>query len=581
MIEHPQGKIESIRGVLNKSLTLGGTQILVRKPCRVKRYVELDGTFVEKALPKTGDPYQESIGPQIAMAIYPRKVMKRYPLVAVRSFIEATRDTGYKSTGAAIAELVDNALEADAGNIDVSIEQGTVDRGGGLSIRVTDDGVGMSPDVLHIALQFGGSTRFGSRKGAGRYGMGLPNGALSQARRLEVFTWTKASGVWTSYLDVDEILSGSRDCIPPPRLAEGIVRSTPSGTAIVLSKCDRVDCRTIEALEAKLAIELGRIFRKFLQSGKRININGTEVAPVDPLFVTPGAIITGAKLYGPPIQYRIKVPKGASSEAATSTVSVVFSELPIEKWHVLTNEKKNEFGISKGAGVSIVRANREIDYGWYFMGGKRKENYDDWWRCEVNFSPDLDELFGVTHSKQKINPAELLSSILTPEIERIARELNSRARRKYANVKSEVQSSGTLRRLQAKDHLMEPPRAPHANKALTERTPQFKLLRKRNDGVNGLMFALTHEPGDDNCFFAARLRKGVLSVNINESHPFYSAAYQRLRAGGPSDGSTFEYVLLLLISFARAECVLRRPKDREIMRRFRQLWSDTVAAFLS
>ena len=40
--------------------------------------------------------------------------MKPFPIVAVRSFIEATRDTGYKSTGSAIAELVDNALEASA-----------------------------------------------------------------------------------------------------------------------------------------------------------------------------------------------------------------------------------------------------------------------------------------------------------------------------------------------------------------------------------------------------------------------------------------------------------------------------------
>ena len=32
-------------------------------------------------------------------------------------------------------------------------------------------------------------------------------------------------------------------------------------------------------------------------------------------------------------------------------------------------------------------ANREIDFGWFFMGNKRRENYDDWWRCEVKFEP--------------------------------------------------------------------------------------------------------------------------------------------------------------------------------------------------
>jgi len=31
-----------------------------------------------------------------------------YPLVAIQTFIEATRDSGYKSTASALSELVDN-----------------------------------------------------------------------------------------------------------------------------------------------------------------------------------------------------------------------------------------------------------------------------------------------------------------------------------------------------------------------------------------------------------------------------------------------------------------------------------------
>jgi hypothetical protein len=98
--------------------------------------------------------------------------MKPSPIVAVRSFIEATRDTGYKSTGSAIAELVDNALEASAKQVNVTIEHAmNVGPAGNSVIRVTDDGSGMTPAVLRLALQFGGTTRFGSRAGTGRYGM--------------------------------------------------------------------------------------------------------------------------------------------------------------------------------------------------------------------------------------------------------------------------------------------------------------------------------------------------------------------------------------------------------------------------
>ena len=67
-------------------------------------------------------------------------------------------------------------------------------------------------------------------------------------------------------------------------------------------------------------------------------------------------------------------------------------------------------GIVKAAGVSVVRAQREVAYGWFCMGRKRRENYDDWWRCEVSFEPDLDEYFGLTHSKQGINPTAELRS---------------------------------------------------------------------------------------------------------------------------------------------------------------------------
>jgi hypothetical protein len=510
--------------------------------------------------------------------------MKPFPIVAVQSFIEATRDTGYKSTGSAIAELVDNALEASAKQVNVTIEHAvSVGPTSKSVIRVTDDGTGMTPAVLRLALQFGGTTRFGSRAATGRYGMGLPNGGLSQARRLEVFTWTNASRVWSSYIDVDEIASNSLRAVPTPRIAQiPDLPRTPSGTIVVLSKCDRLDCDSLEVLEIRLQTEFGRIFRKFLQGGWVIRVNGVRVRPLDPLFLDPGANIRGAKLYGPPLEYKVRVPVFVRERAGVSVVSVRFSELPVEKWHHFSNEKKNEIGIAKNAGVSIVRAGREIDYGWYFMGTKRKENYDDWWRCELVFSPELDELFGVTHSKQKINPTALLSSILTPEIERIARELNSRVRRKYASIKSANAHGSILRRLQARDHLLEPPQSLRARGTLRTNLPELKMLRKRNDGVHGLRFAVTHNPEEHNFFFSAQVRDGLLSLNINECHPFYSTAYRQLTSEQSKDGKdTLQYVLLLLISCARAECVLSRSRGREIMRRFRQIWSDTVAAFLS
>jgi hypothetical protein len=46
-----------------------------------------------------------------------------YPLVAIQTFIEATRDSGYKSTAAALSELVDNSFEAEASTVSVCLSE--------------------------------------------------------------------------------------------------------------------------------------------------------------------------------------------------------------------------------------------------------------------------------------------------------------------------------------------------------------------------------------------------------------------------------------------------------------------------
>ena len=44
-------------------------------------------------------------------------------IIALDKFIQATRDSGYKGTASAISELVDNALQASAQRIEISIER--------------------------------------------------------------------------------------------------------------------------------------------------------------------------------------------------------------------------------------------------------------------------------------------------------------------------------------------------------------------------------------------------------------------------------------------------------------------------
>ncbi len=107
------------------------------------------------------------------------------------------------------------------------------------------------------------------------------------------------------------------------------------------------------------------------------------------------------------------------------------SELPLERWHQLPADQKRALGITNAPCVSVLRADREIDRGWFFMGGKRRENYGGWWRCEINFDLVLDDMFGITHSKEAISPTEELASLLAADLEPVARALNARVRHRF------------------------------------------------------------------------------------------------------------------------------------------------------
>ncbi len=505
-------------------------------------------------------------------------------IVSLRHFIQATRDSGYKGTATALAELIDNAYEAGATRVDISVARPEGDQ---FTVVIIDDGRGMPPAVLQTALQFGGSSRFNSRGGTGRYGMGLPNSSISLARRVDVYTWTQPGAVWWSFLDVDEIVAGRMRRIPKPQRIEPntmpAIKQSDTGTVIMWSKCDRLDYKSERKLASKLKHSLGRFFRYHLWGGRKLCINGEPVQTVDPLFLREGASPIGAETYGPPLKFEINLPKQDGGRY-NSTITVVFTELPISEWHAYSIETKRSIGISKGAGVSIVRADREIDDGWLLMGGKRKENYDDWWRCELRFSPELDELFGVTNTKQGIHPTETLKAILTPDLERIAHVLNRRVREKFLRIKSGNHASAGELRAEDRDHLLEPPaRIFHTTDNFSDyglsQLPRGKRDKKR--AVSGLAYRIEHKALEEGSFFIPLISRFELVVLLNEEHPFYERMYVPITKSTSHDAKVMSrYLELLLFAAARAECSLWDAGKQDLAQSLREAWSKTLATFL-
>ena len=487
------------------------------------------------------------------------------------NFLLATRDTGYRSSAQAIAEFVDNAFQAHARLVSVQVVQGHGEWP--VEITVTDDGEGMDAAALGRALTFGGSTRFDDRQSLGRYGMGLPNGALSRCRRVEVYSWQGPQVLW-SRLDLDEIATFSHRVLHPIEVAADLPFSpvTPTGTVVRLLRCDRVEYKRPSWLVRRLQEEFGRIYRRFLAAGRQITVNGSAVLVIDPLFLASEAEVSGARLFGDELVYRLV------GEHGPGEVRVRFAELPVERWHALPADEKRNCGISNASSISVLRADREIDRGWFFMGSKRRENYDDWWRCEVRFDPTLDEFFGITHSKQAIVPSADLLDLLVPDLEPIGRALNGRIRQRFDLLRSSEPLSAAERQASRADASLPP--LPRREDIVPELLNDVVIAAERLSRTSPYQIVVSELPST--AAFEAVVRRGRLLLLLNSRHPLYRDLYGPLATSeSPRDQDIAKQVALVVLAAARAEVSERGRADCPRASAFRQTWADVLATFMS
>lgn len=470
-------------------------------------------------------------------------------LLVPSNFLQAVRESGYLNLSTALAELVDNSLQAEATGIAITI---TREEMSGLpEIQVEDNGVGMSPQDLGTCLRFGGSSRFNGRASFGRFGMGLPAASLSQARRVEVVAWQNSGPAQQVALDVDAIAAGQPVTLRARRIGAS---TTSSGCRVTWRMCDRIEYRRLGWLERALRHDLGRMYRRYLADGLTLTLNGIAIEAEDPLMFATKIEGTTASMAFEPLEYELRTTEGTSA-----WVRVRFTSLPVHRWHRLDNVSKRRLGIVGGGGVSILRAGREIAHGWHLMGGKRKENYDDWWRCEIEFEPVLDEHFGITITKQGIRPSAQLREALEPELESIARLLNARVREAFEDVKFQSAAETSCRIAAAADRDL----------------PVLPMRRgRRTSGPLNYRISTTQLGADT--MFATSLRSNTLDVQLNIDHPAFTALYQPLQSFVDGAGADLRTALeLLILSFARSTVATTEGTDRLIA-----LWGSTYGRML-
>jgi len=325
------------------------------------------------------------------------------------------------------------------------------------------------------------------------------------------------------------------------------------------SHCDRLQVSERWVFFNSLAQSLGRTYRRFIEKGIQILVNGDEIHAIDPVRISPSPGPGAVELMP-----RLTIPFAPLDHSMPfADVSVQFAALPVEAWADLPLAVREDTGVVKGGGVSVLRADREIAYGWYFMGNKRRENYDDWWRCEISFPPSLDEWFGVTHSKQGIRPSADLVAALSPTLEHHARELNRRARQRFAALKGHTLGAA---RKTARTEAYFP-----------EVSPTRKSKRR---GITALRsYSLSARKADSRLFLeVARKGAGHTSVRINSFHPFYTHLYDPIRRQLGKRGR--EALDTLLLSLASAADTVSLGEGKRTLHLLLEAWSDRLAAAL-
>ena len=342
------------------------------------------------------------------------------PALAIKSM----RDSGYKNTAYALAELIDNSIQANAKIVEVFCrEERTHGEYRRLSeIAVYDNGEGMTRDTLCKALQFGNGTRLDVLNGMGRFGMGLPNASISQCSHIDIWTWQNgADNAIYTYLDIDEVVEGSMTRIPQPvskqvpkKWFSNMREVDTAGTLIVWSKLDieRLSWKKAGATFRHTERLVGRMYRKFInQKDVEIHLitlteNGIEndrtVRVNDPLYLMKPSTTPAPFDRTPMFQEWGDKPTlfDITYKGQKHTVTIRMSWARSEtisadgKDRAATRYGKHA---AQNIGVSVLRAGRELflDNSWAIVDHRER-----WWGCEIDFPPSLDEVFGVTNNNQ-------------------------------------------------------------------------------------------------------------------------------------------------------------------------------------
>ena len=360
--------------------------------------------------------------------------------------VEALRSSGYKNTATAIGELIDNSIQAGAKEITIAITKEKVpgDKRSTLrptAIAVIDDGEGMDEKTLQKSLVIGEGNNRNQTRGMGKFGVGLPQASISQAKRVDVWSWQNSDYEHSKHVYIDLSDDSWRNDleIKPPDTHNihskyaRIIPNNPSGTIVEWRILDRITWQKPSTIFEKCAVQIGRMYRYWLHD-ETVKIQMAIIDPngkieqkdlfkaVDPLFLMSGAEYRDSEIE--PMfnlykkfekSYKIPTAENDKEVRVDLTFSIAKQDVRIPEDSV---GGRKEYGklAKECIGVSVVREERELELNEQWYTKSPKDPRHRWWGAEIKFSRDLDEIFGVTNNKQSATKLDEFAGKSTEEL---------------------------------------------------------------------------------------------------------------------------------------------------------------------
>lgn len=568
---------------------------------------------------------------ELALSAVPSPV----PVVLTGQALMSLRDSGY-SLPAAVAELVDNSIEARARVVKLVLEEAP---GAGRKhvhrIITTDDGVGMEQELLRRCLQIGFSTRYMRKDTIGKYGVGAKLAALNFGTRVDVWSRTSGGEAWRHvFFDLkkameDEKQSGAFSSLDEPRedeLPADLAALAPkeSGTIVVWSKVDRLEhgrfAPDFNGLVASLMEEFARIFREFIDGGIRIEVNGTPLRAHDPLFLmsdtfadqiltkaNPEKVTNLKKGALAHFEARVLFDQVIKVKESEARLRITMYPEEVTRRRGLGGDKlANQLRVPENEGaISFMRLGREIAYNNVprIFGTAVRES-DRFIGIEIAFAPDMDDLFGVRNVKRGVEPHGELREKIREKLKQVIPTARAMLDERWGEVsRREREHDGEhatiLDAVADADKTMPKSRAPavDADKTSAElvslaadagrTSPEDQKLYV--DRVKDLPFIVESVDFPGKMFIDVKHINNQVVIRLNTRHRFYKEIWAPLREIAERDAGAIsgedavktarraaEGLALLVVAYGKAQSMSDAPEQYEDLTAYWGQFVDTL-----